>query len=116
MFNNGGSDNNMNRLSNAQLERLTKLNEECAEVQKCISKIILYGYDSYNPLDEKHEGNKIDLEKEICDVLAIISLMFAKKDIQLPDVISKKYDYLNHQEVKCVYTKPFEYILTDTEK
>lgn len=45
-------------LTNAELERLAILMEECAEVQHIIGKIIRHGYESFNPFDDNKTPNR----------------------------------------------------------
>lgn len=44
-----------NNLSDAELERLAYLAEECGEVQQIIGKIIRHGYESYSPNDPEKQ-------------------------------------------------------------
>jgi hypothetical protein len=41
---------NFNQLTNAEQKRLAKLIEECAEVSQIAYKILIRGYNSYNPI------------------------------------------------------------------
>lgn len=89
-----------NKLSPAEAERLAWLAEECAEVIQAIGKILRHGYESYDPSDLKHKGNRADLERELNDVLAAIGLMEKKGDIstptaELPD--GRTLRYMHHQ-------------------
>jgi len=63
-----------NQLTPIQLERLTKLNEECAEVIQIISKIFLHGLNSSHP-DNPNVSNVALLEEECGDVLNAIRLL-----------------------------------------
>lgn len=72
----------INKLSDAELERLAKLSEECSEVIKCVAKIIRHGYESYNPDNVYHKGNRIDLQYELIDVISVINMMTKAGDIQ----------------------------------
>jgi len=44
------------------------LQEEAAEVIKAVSKIKRFGWNSYNPYDEKKECNWVKLDKEMYDL------------------------------------------------
>lgn len=58
-------------MTEAELERLAMLSEECGEIVQIIGKIIRHGYFSYHP-DEPTVSNKTLLENEINDLLCII--------------------------------------------
>lgn len=64
-----------NGLSDAQLERLALINEECGEIIQVIGKITRHGFDSYNPFDPNKITNRENLEKEIGDLLLVIDLI-----------------------------------------
>ncbi len=70
-----------NQLSEAQLERLSILSEECGEVIQAVGKILRHGYGSYNPDDRTHIGNSHDLEKELGDLKFAVSLMVKTGDV-----------------------------------
>lgn len=57
-----------NNLTPAEHERLVILNEECAEVQQAISKILRHGYESTNPTIPDSETNREALERELGDL------------------------------------------------
>jgi len=73
-----------NRLTPDQLERLAILSEELGEAQQAIGKIIRHSFDSFDPTKPAIEmdgqmfrlTNRDDLEKELGDVSAAMSLMF----------------------------------------
>jgi len=95
-----------NNLSEAELERLALLNEEAAEVQQIISKIIRHGYSSYHPNDHDRISNRKLLEKELGDLAVAIHLMIDSKDISESRIeafsIQKKESankYLHHNKV-----------------
>jgi len=75
-----------NKLTPSELERLAHLAEECAEVIQAINKIIRHGYESYDPTNPDHKGNRNDLEREIADVYSVITLMFLEKDINADNI------------------------------
>lgn len=70
-----------NKLTNAQAERLAKLAEEAGEVVQAAMKILRHGYESFNPDDLDHRGNRADLETEIGDLHGIVSLMLERGDL-----------------------------------
>lgn len=95
-----------NNLSKAELERLALLNEEAAEVQQIISKIIRHGYRSYHPDDHDMMTNRKLLEKELGDLTLAIQLMVKSGDISETKIdefsISKRSrisKYLHHNTV-----------------
>jgi NTP pyrophosphatase (non-canonical NTP hydrolase) len=95
-----------NNLSDAELERLALLAEECGEVLQVIGKIIRHGYQSSNPHFPSDQGgptNRDLLVKEVGDVLLAIDFLM-RHDIaeeQIEDRMRVKrhrvYDYLHHQ-------------------
>lgn len=68
-------------LSAAQLERLAFLAEELGEAMKAIGKILRHGYESHNPDDPAHSGNRRDLEKELGDVFHAVELLTEAGDL-----------------------------------
>jgi NTP pyrophosphatase (non-canonical NTP hydrolase) len=62
-----------------EVERLTLLIEECAEVTQRATKIIRYGYQSKHPTGDY--DNKELLEQELGDLVGIIDLMATNGDI-----------------------------------
>lgn len=74
-------------LTNAELERLAILMEECAEVQHIIGKIIRHGYASFNPIIEDCPPcNRELLEKELGDLSFAVNFCADNKDINLLNV------------------------------
>lgn len=89
-------DDNFNRLTPAQDERLSLLAEECAEVIVAVMKIQRHGYDRLN--------NRADLETECGHVNNALRLMVAAGDIDADRLQSAAYNkarkigpYLHHQ-------------------
>jgi NTP pyrophosphatase (non-canonical NTP hydrolase) len=75
---------NINNLSPAETERLALLAEECGEVIQVVGKILRHGYASANPLIEDSPTNREELEKELGDLLLIMSFLETYQDIN-PD-------------------------------
>lgn len=73
-------------MSNAELERLAILVEECAEVQQIAMKIIRHGYESYNPFDENKISNRKLLEKELGDLIFAYRLLLGSNDIDYGEI------------------------------
>lgn len=90
----------LNKLSNAELERLASLSEEASEVIKLVNKIIRYGYESYHP-DDPATTNRMLLTHEIADLYAIITLMEPDFDPTYCDdidtIIKRKSEYFHYQ-------------------
>lgn len=84
-----------NSLSKAEIERIAWLSEELGEALQCVGKILRHGYESKNPNDPHHKGNRADLEREMADIYAAISLMNDEGDISLFRVMrnSMGFDY-----------------------
>jgi len=91
-----------NNLTEAETERLAWLLEELGEAQQAIGKILRHGYESYDPTDTDHPGNRADLAKEIADVEQAVSLMIDAKDLKRADIalhrsVKPRGRYLWHQ-------------------
>lgn len=69
-----------NGLTMAETERLGKLQTELAEAAKEVGNIIMYGYNSWNPLIENSPDNRRLLQDELADIGAAIDLMIVKGD------------------------------------
>jgi hypothetical protein len=67
-------------LTPAQCERLVKLMEECAEVQKECAKILIHGYDDVKPGTSL--TNRQKLEMELGDVHSAMKLLTTARDLQ----------------------------------
>jgi len=72
----------MNKLSNAELERLIFLSGNLAKVITAISKIILHGYDSVNPKTVNVLNNRSQLEKELGGMYSSLAPLFMASDIK----------------------------------
>jgi NTP pyrophosphatase (non-canonical NTP hydrolase) len=72
-----------NELTDAQVERLAILAEECGEVIQVVGKVLRHGYNSHNPTLEpmKQKPNIALLHKEIGDLLWIICKLDDAADI-----------------------------------
>lgn len=92
-----------NNLSKAQIERLAWLSEELGEVIQAIGKILRHGYDSKDPTNSNHKGNRADLEREIGDAYTAITLMSNEGDLSLMRIMASSQEmdlsekYFHHQ-------------------
>lgn len=59
-------------------EIMTILQEECAETIQMICKCMRFGPDQCNPLIRDSEPNRILLEQELGDLLAMVELLIDK--------------------------------------
>lgn len=94
---------NVNKLTDAELERLSILSEELSESIKAVCKVLRHGYESSNPL-EPEQTNRKDLETELGDVSASLEMMYAAKDVSQWRIkkysrkkLSKQNRYLHYQ-------------------
>lgn len=101
-------EQNYNKLTPAETERLSLLLEEMGECQQIIGKILRHGYESYNPNDKEKTTNRELLEMELAHVSVACCLVEDSGDIdgkridkhvEEKESIIKKY--LHHQE-QCV--------------
>lgn len=94
-------------LSEAERERLEMLAEEASEVVKAVTKILRHGYERHNP-HRPHDGsNRLQLEREVTDLGAIVAVMESLGDIDLggPDlnaVWKRKKPFMHHQDERHV--------------
>lgn len=72
--------NNTHHLSNAQIERLALLAEECGELVQAIGKVLRHGYLSTG------YSNREDLEREMGDVIAAMSMLYKTNDVDMDRV------------------------------
>lgn len=90
-------------LSAAEIERLSLLIEEAGEVITAATKVLRHGWDSRNPDDTAHRGNRRELRDEITDLNAAVLLMELKGDFyshsggQSVQALRTKLKYLHHQ-------------------
>lgn len=94
------------KMTNAELERLALLVEECAEVQQIAMKIMRHGYDSFHPEDPDMTPNRQLLEKELGDLRFAHQLMFQNNDVSFGEMNKhadrkreKIQKYLHHNAV-----------------
>lgn len=93
-----------NQLTPGETERLVKIIEEAAEVQKIACKTLVHGFESYSPLDPEKKTNRTKLAEEIGDATCWIELAIENGDID-QNVISEAADkkasvlknYTHHQ-------------------
>jgi NTP pyrophosphatase (non-canonical NTP hydrolase) len=64
-------------MKNCEKQILLIAQEECAEVTQAISKVFRFGFDSVWP-ENSTEDNRIKLQNEVGDLLAMIELMIEK--------------------------------------
>lgn len=92
-------------VTKTELERLACLAEEAGEIAQVVGKIIRHGYESYNPNDPKQTSNRILLETEIGDLIAIMDMMCDAKDLDFDNIeeninskLKRVKKYLHHQK------------------
>ena len=73
-----------NKLTPAEVERLSLLAEECGEVIQAITKILRHGYES----GWKGSNNRDDLAKEIGDVEFATEMLTAAGDVDAVSIIN----------------------------
>lgn len=93
-----------NRLTPAEAERLAYLAEEMGEALQAIGKVLRHGYDSHNP-DQPHAGDsRVQLTKELVDVVGAIARMACEGDIPAETLSkadpNKGARYMHHQSGK----------------
>ena len=95
-----------NALTPAQLERLALLQEEMAEAQQAIGKILRHGLDSFDPTvpEDERETNRGWLERELGDVEFAIRLLCGADDLSWQHIgnfaaqaLDAKSPYFHHQ-------------------
>jgi hypothetical protein len=93
-----GMKNELNLPTQAELERLAILVEECAEVQQIAMKIMRHGYESYNPFDESKTTNRNLLNKELGDLEFAARFMMDNNDISRMAIAEQ--EGLKHEAIK----------------
>ncbi len=68
-------------VTQAQMERLAFLIEECGEAMLAATKIMRFGFDSYHPDDPTRETNRHRLFREMTDVMASYDILVRAGDI-----------------------------------
>ncbi len=93
-------------LTDAAIERLSILTEECGESVQVAGKVVRHGWASYHPEDANKTINRELLEKELGDVLFAIRLMGYNNDISITEVerhakgkANRIGKYLHHNHV-----------------
>jgi NTP pyrophosphatase (non-canonical NTP hydrolase) len=93
------------QLSDAEIERLAKLAEECAEVIQVVGKILVHGWNSFHPRDPEAVTNRAHLEEEIGNVTHMVNFMSSRGDISMDKVYASENEkretigkWLHHQE------------------
>ena len=93
-----------NKLDASQMERLTLIASEAAEVIQAITKVQLHGYDSHHP-DRPFTDNRDELEEEIGHFQNALSLMYECGDVRAERVLASRINkhetfkpYLHHQQ------------------
>lgn len=81
-------DENFNKLTPAETERLALLAEECGEVVQIIGKILRHGYESTNPVTGDGITNRYKLERELGDIMFGIYLGVNNKDVSLERILN----------------------------
>ena len=71
-------------ISEAELERLVLLMEECSEVTQACSKIIRNGWEAFNPHRDQLTSNRESLTNELQDLLGTVLKMQQRGDFKLP--------------------------------
>lgn len=79
-----------NKLTEAELERLALLNEDCAEVMHIVSKIIRHGYESTDPTKKDSPTNRKLLEKEMGDLEWSLNFMKRVDDVFALQIIEHR--------------------------
>lgn len=96
---------NVNKLTEAQIERLALLVEECGEVIQIACKVLRHGYFSDDPTREDSNCNLDLLEKELGDVYCAIALMMHAGDIN-PQHVANHQDHKAKRVVRWLHHQP----------
>lgn len=86
----------IHNLTPAEIERLTCLAEEAAEIVQAVTKILRHGWDSCHPDQDGHNvfSNRDQLSKELGDLRAIHALFLQSKDLRNTDYVMYAVDKL----------------------
>ena len=89
-------------LTPAELERLSLLVEECAEVQQIAMKIMRHGYDFHHP-ERSGTTNRNELEGELGDLMMAMDFVASRGDVDgkavtkaMQDKYSRVWKWLHH--------------------
>lgn len=69
-----------NDLSEAEIERIAILAEECGEVVQICMKVLRHGFSSHHP-QQSARSNRFELTKELGHVLHAIEMLKQHKDV-----------------------------------
>lgn len=75
----------INKLTQAEEERLYLLLEELGEAQQAIGKILRHGYESHHPRIPE-VSNRDNLEREIGDIGVILEMMTDSGDLDMENI------------------------------
>lgn len=90
----------------SQSERLIKLIQECSEVQKEATKILEHGAVGFDPVTKAVYDNTKALEEELGQVLAVVGLMAAERDLNMANVAQSFADKLPELADRMRYQNP----------
>lgn len=78
----------VHNLTPAQIERLTCLAEEAAEVVQACTKVLRHGYSSLDPNDQSITiCNRSQLTRELGDLRATLAIMIQAGDLRTKDYV-----------------------------
>lgn len=96
--------------TDAEIEILSLIAEECAEVIQIVSKINRFGFNSFRPNDEDKLTNRILLESELGDLLALVEIAIDKKIVNWDNIYnaleSKKERLKVHSNIYSEVNQP----------
>lgn len=74
-------------LTQAEIERLTLVIAECAEVIQAATKVLLHGYEDYNPLRYDGRNNRMNLEMELGHLMLHVEQMQKYGDVDPANIL-----------------------------
>lgn len=93
------------QLTDAEIERLAKLAEECGEIVQMVGKTLVHGWRSFHPRFPEEGTNREKLQKEIGGLACVIDLMIEAGDVSEHEIVTANEEkkttigkYLHHQE------------------
>ena len=99
-------EENFNKLTPAETERLVLLAEELAESIQAVGKILRHGWNVIDPNTGIKYYNRFDLEKELAQAQFALSLMLINGDLNQDNIANHFSDkastiqqYLHHNSV-----------------